>query len=620
MTIKQYILSIMTKNTEKTAKNEEKALNIVVHNYDLMKNARNPYDKLWDEIDKLIRCADGRKHLRKHKWQSKFFVPYIPSIIDLIIPRLVGKRPSATVSPRKPEFVENSKKMNELINYEQDIMDTDTKFINWVTDSTSFGTGFVKLTWRKETGDNLKRTEETLSKIREQFKITNEDMLYDWPYLENISPYDIFVHPKGTSINDVDAVPALIHRTEETKDELYQNPNYDNDIIKNIPDAGKEIEFYRRERLTTRGLSGSSYSDLQDSTRGYIEVLEYWGGFDIDGDGFDEECVITVANRETVIRIEENPFYHGKKPFIELKYMPDPGFFYGKGVVERLKHLQYELNDIRNHRMDERLMSLMNIIKLKKDTNIPIDTYTVSPGAIWPVREQSDVDVIQPMFNSGAFENEERTVKGDMQMSSGANDAITGSNEVGIASDTARGAQLAAEQSSLRFRVPLLMIDNAIRKFGDMLIALNKQFYDKQDFSLSKPNEDGELESIDITPYDLEGHFQYIVSQGTMSPDSPAAKREKMINLKQLYMNDPSIDQEKIDREVFSAYELDIDDFKKIEDQGGDMTDINDLASLSPEAQAEALSTLSPEEQQIIMQQMGQQTSGVTDGQPQETI
>jgi hypothetical protein len=103
----------MIKKDEKTEKINEKALEIVNSNYDLMKNARNPYDKLWDECDKLVRCADGRKQTRKHKWQSKFFVPYIPAIIDLIIPRLVGKRPSATVSPRKPDYIENAKKITE---------------------------------------------------------------------------------------------------------------------------------------------------------------------------------------------------------------------------------------------------------------------------------------------------------------------------------------------------------------------------------------------------------------------------------------------------------------------------------------------------------------------------
>ena len=78
---------------------------------------------------------------------------------------------------------------------------------------------------------------------------------------------------------------------------------------------------------------------FQDKARKRLKAFEYWGYWDIQGDG---ELVGIVATwvGNTLIRLEENPFPHGRLPFSIGTYMPVKKSVHGEPDAELLKENQ----------------------------------------------------------------------------------------------------------------------------------------------------------------------------------------------------------------------------------------------------------------------------------------
>ena len=100
------------------------------------------------------------------------------------------------------------------------------------------------------------------------------------------------------------------------------------------------IETAKKERLDLIGEGATEYT--AEELEKAVELLEYW----------EDDRVVTIANRAVIIREAKNPFYHGKKPFVHIINNVVPHEFYGLGEVEPLERLQHELNAKRNQRLD----------------------------------------------------------------------------------------------------------------------------------------------------------------------------------------------------------------------------------------------------------------------------
>jgi hypothetical protein len=76
-----------------------------------------------------------------------------------------------------------------------------------------------------------------------------------------------------------------------------------------------------------------------DSARRKLVAYEYWGFYDIDGNGSLTPIVISWIGN-TVIRMERNPFPDQKLPFIVVNYMPVKRELYGEPDAELLEDQQ----------------------------------------------------------------------------------------------------------------------------------------------------------------------------------------------------------------------------------------------------------------------------------------
>ena len=573
------------------------ALQTVLEAFDVASLARKSEEKKWDEY---FRLANGIVDKVKYKWKTNRFIPYTQTILDLIHPRLAGKKPSAGIVGRNEGSSLKQDKFEKLIEYQQDELNIETLLADWIYDSSQNGTSYLEVGWKKETSENIGRTQGFLDKIKSYFSnigITaqNDDLLYDGPTVENCDIYDIFVDPKAKTIEDAQYV---IKRTENTKYKLKSNPNYKKEDINELKSGDAEIDQYRKNRLTSLGMSNSQAQQIVSNiSSNYHEVLTYWGLFDIDGDGDDEKCKIEVIGRSKVLVMEENPHYTGKKPFIKLNYKRRPHFFYGEGLVERIKSSQYELNDIYNQASDMRKLTLAPVIKIRRDANIDIETLKIAPNLPIPLDDpEKDVIFDRPPDFTSQLEFVGKSTRELMQVATGANDVVLGQMDVGIGSNTARGAELASEQSSLRFRMPSLNIDIGIEELGNWFIDLNQQYFDRKK-QIRVLGDEGITYPM-ISPKDISGQFVYKIQTQSTMPQSKVSRRTELVNVKQLFMNNPKVDQDALDKMILESFDLNPE---TIITQEGGMDIINEMKSkMNPEQIQAFMGKLNPQDQQIM--------------------
>lgn len=133
-------------------------------------------------------------------------------------------------------------------------------------------------------------------------------------------------------IHEYDTSYADLKSDEYTKDEdgeeygVYHNL----DFIVDQEDSNEYDEFAPEE---------SNNFEFKDKARKRLRAYEYWGYWDIQGNGELVGIVATWVGK-TLIRLEENPFPHGRLPFSIATYMPVKKSVHGEPDAELLKENQ----------------------------------------------------------------------------------------------------------------------------------------------------------------------------------------------------------------------------------------------------------------------------------------
>ena len=436
---------------------------------------------------------------QSYKGRAKLFIPYIWSTIETIMPRMVGAKPKIEAIPREIEDTENARSTSQVLDYQWDIMDMKKKIKLWVKQALLYGVGVIKLTW--------------------SFKGEFGNVVQDQPDAEVVDLFDFYIDPDATTTDNAE---YIIHRVERNIEALKANKNYT--VFKELVEDVKD-DSYKIQRDSITGLSKP-----KDSDKKKVELLEYWGLYDIKGTGVDEECLITLANRKHILRAIPNPYEHKRKPFIVLFDTQIPNEFWAVGEVEPLKSLQYELNDIRNQRMDNVTLILNRMWKVKKGANIDEDELVSQAGAVVHTDDMAGLETIDTPDVTASAYNEETLVKSDMQQASGITDYTKGQGsgavrgQSGMGNETATGIMLLQEAGNARFRYKLDNLEDSLKDFGNQLIALNQQYLDKK-MTIRIVGKEGGVKWIDVSPDNIKGRYDIAVEAGSTQPMNKSMRR-----------------------------------------------------------------------------------------------
>jgi hypothetical protein len=272
------------------------------------------------------------------------------------------------------------------------------------------------------------------------------------------------------------------------------------------------------------------------------ELIEYW----------EDDRVVTIANRNIVIRDEENPYRHGKKPFVRLVDQAVPHEFLGIGELEPIESLQYELNDRRNQRMDNITLILNRMWKVKNGANVDEDELVSDAGGVVHTDDMAGIDSLQmPDVTSSSY-NEETLIKGDIQQTTGVSDFTRGVGSESLGNDTATGISLIQEAGNARFRLKIRNLESAIEHIGRMMVSLNEQFLSEE--KAIRIMGDNGFEWLNVKPEDLKGNFDVIVQSGSTLPSNEAVERKQIMEMFQIFAGDPEVNQRELKKRVLETF------------------------------------------------------------------
>jgi hypothetical protein len=340
-------------------KDDKEIISIVTREFTRYESLRSVYEDNWRRYYKIYRKSIDQK-FRKLEG-ANLFIPYCYQIVETVKPRIIttmfAARPYIGLVSIDPNYQGNAEVQTNLLDYQ---LNHRMNFVSTagqaVTSALLYGTGITKQVWKYRTKNTKKREPVLESGITVGYnEIEVEKTVYDDPAVEYVDIFDFYCDPAIPNIRDQRSV---IHRYFKTKDELKEMAKrweFKDKVIEELSTGQVGEQSGVSQRLSDIGLSS------EDSTqKDLIEVWERWS---------DDELII-IANRETVLFAQENPYWHSEKPFARLVDTEVPGEFYGIGEIEPLEDMQYELNTRRNQRIDNINILINRMYKILRGANI----------------------------------------------------------------------------------------------------------------------------------------------------------------------------------------------------------------------------------------------------------
>ena len=431
------------------------------------KEFREPYQAKWLRMYRLYRAY---QHKQNYAYNTRLMPPIAFEIVKTVVSRLATAKRKTRVIPRDKTDIESTAlgSWSDLVNYDFDIIELAKKLPNWIESSVLYGNGIVKLAWKMV---NRKRSDGVVKTI------------YDDPTMILCDLWDFLPAPETEDLQE--GCPWLIHRINKAKEKISKEEENrgDNKIYKNLEFCEpKIVEDWKKERyeINTKKMSQID-GDIKKAQTGEQKVLpvkndqekqlELWECWD-----YEEDQLIVIANGEVVIRDDENPYLdvNNGHIFVDLPDMSLLWEFWATGHVEPVESTIMEIADLRNQRMDDVILMLDPVVKIRKDTGITKNDIIFSPGAVWELRKMDDVVIERPPDISLMGVNEDRLLRDEISRTLALGEYLQGLPQ--SSSEPLGKVAMLLGQSNLRLSMNAQNISNALTTVANILIQLNREF------------------------------------------------------------------------------------------------------------------------------------------------
>lgn len=294
------------------------------------------YDQLWRRMIDLYKG----KHYDELTEEDRLVVNICFSTINVIAPSISVNHPKITVGARKPEDGDRAIITEAIVNYWWRHYDCQQQLRRAVDDYLVVGHGWLKVGYRFVEEEKLVNPDagvehtDTVDPNQGFSEETEIVVTEDRPFVERISPFDVFVDPDATSMDDVTWIAHRVRRP--------------------LMEVKNDTRYNRQARLDAQPSSWSKWEadgDRKNPARhndnGYVDVWEFYdvrkGTVAIFCDGADNFLISPMKL--------EYGFAH---PFVMLRNYDVPENFYPMGELESIEPLQYELNATRTQMINHR--------------------------------------------------------------------------------------------------------------------------------------------------------------------------------------------------------------------------------------------------------------------------
>lgn len=431
------------------------------------KDFRYPYQAKWLRMYRLYRAY---QHKQNYAYNTRLMPPIAFEIVKTVVSRLATAKRKTRVIPREKADIQSTAlgSWADLVNYDFDIIELAKKLPEWIESSVLYGNGIVKLAWKvisRKKGDGTVKT------------------IYDDPTMILCDLWDFLPAPETEDLQE--GCPWLIHRIIKPKEKITKEEENrgENKIYKNLDFCEpKVVEDWKKERyeINTKKMSQID-GDIKKAETGEQKVLpvkndqekqlELWECWD-----YEEDQLVVIANGEVVIRDDENPYLdvNNGHIFVDLPDMSLLWEFWATGHVEPVESTIMEIADLRNQRMDDVVLMLDPVVKIRKDTGITKNDIIFSPGAVWELRKMDDVVIERPPDISLMGVNEDKLLRDEISKTLALGEYLQGLPQ--SSSEPLGKVAMLLGQSNLRLSMNAQNISNALTTVANILIQLNREF------------------------------------------------------------------------------------------------------------------------------------------------
>jgi hypothetical protein len=482
-------------------------------------------------------------------WHHNIFVPICFWVIETITPRLVAQLPRFTALPVFRDDVENAKNMEVMLEWASDRSKLFVELVKAFKQSLKYGTGILK-TYHRQDIRKGRKTQPLMANLRmPQEQVVAYDLdgypivetrevemgqfqagyasqkypyvAYDGPAAEFIDIFNFFPAPES---HDIQSARYVIHRNYKDLDEVLRRvrdgvyhlpPDFD---IQSMSRTSYDDPSMKRQQSI-----GSSTSE--DPTRKVVELHEIW-----TKDG----RVITVMNRSTVIRVQENPFDHSEKPFVRIVDHLQEGEFWGVGEIEPIMGLQDAHNAITNSRLDNLRLVLNKMFYVNYHHVEDMEDFKIRPGGLIKGRGDYKPEEVFQAIDMGDVTpdawGETQSIEMLVEKVTGVSDVQMGLDQAG---GTATETAIISEMGQSRFGMKSRLIEiEGLTDLGRQWASLGQQFItEERQVRLGLVDEQtGQPAFADLTPESISGAFD-IAIETESTAQSQTVRQETAMSL-----------------------------------------------------------------------------------------
>lgn len=494
---------------------------------DAFKKSENFQNAYFEKYKKWYGLYRGHQQSKNYHGRADLFIPEAFGHIEAVHARVIRAFQGVKAKPQASDDVDQAKSAERLLEYQTRVFNYKQAFKDLDKSAKIYGHGILKVSWAYSDDGNR-----------------------DHPIVESLDPSDYYWDPNAVNRS---TARYEIHRTKKTIKDIENNPHFDQEAIEELKRRRESVgktagsESVQDNRRAIQGLSNPS-------SKGQIELIEYWGEFAEEEDGEKKEFIIVLANNEVILRLEENPFTEIFKdnivdenylrPFILMKDTDVPHEFHGMGMIEPIEKLLEELNDTRNQRMDNVTDVIDHMWQVIDGADIDESELVRRPGGIVHTAIPNGVAPLPVNDVTQSAYNEEAIIKEDIQRALGVPDVAVGSlqNLQGEAAATILALQ---ESANVRFDVKIGAFADAIRHVYSIILAYNQRWMDKKVVIRLEGREVEKGQEFDFEEIDKEsiaGKFDIDVQMDTQS--NKIVRRQEAFQLFQLLAQSPLVNQE----------------------------------------------------------------------------
>ena len=499
------------------------------------------YDETWRRLRDLYRG----KHwpLTTMAQRDLIAVNLAFSTINVIAPSVAVNHPKIVVSATMPANEQRAAQVEAVANYLWRHHDFRAPFRRAVKDFLIFGHGWVKVGWRfleqerllsmsertdmyeqaqsevdlfagemPDLADSLPTNEEVLANLPD----TKMSIVEDQPFAERVSPFDVFVDPEATCIDDMVWIAQR--------------------IVRPLEDAQKDKRYKPsvRKRLTADAGVNPKYSDAfhedYDWDR-FEERVTIWEYYDVVENTM---AVFAEESDEFLVDPVPMPYAYGQ-PFVMIRNYDVPDFFYPIGDLESIESLQLELDKTRSQLMNDRKRYARKYLYHERSFG-PEGRQALESdmdGQFVPVVDENkslhemvvplpQVPISPEIYDySATIEDDINTVSGISEYARGAMPEIR---------RTATEASIIADAQNARAADKLATVELSIGEIARRVIQLMQQYMTGQQVARIIET-GGEEIFIEYTRDDIAGEYDFSIEAGSTQPMNDTIRKQQAISL-----------------------------------------------------------------------------------------